>query len=85
LNVREVLSEISAALNGMTISRTLDAGVQLFLHHEWLDEVVLGGLVLLGFMHFSAWWFEQFVEWSRKMRLLWRRFRRTAESKRVTN
>jgi hypothetical protein len=50
-------------------------GILSLTHHEWLGEVVMSGLVLLGLMHFCAWWFDQFVTWSHRMRTLWRRFR----------
>ncbi len=43
-------------------------------NHEWLGNVVLCGLGLLGFMHFMVWWLTQFVEWTVEIRTLWRRF-----------
>ena len=47
------------------------------LDHKWLSTVVLVGLGLMGFMHFSVWWFRHFVNWTHQMRRQWRRFKTT--------
>jgi hypothetical protein len=43
--------------------------------HDWVAAVVLAGITVLGLMKFSEWWFTQFVGWTHRMRLLWRKFR----------
>jgi hypothetical protein len=67
------------------MSDLVAAVLSLLLHHEWLSEVVFLGLVLLGFMHFSAWWFGYFVRWTHQMRLLWRQLRSEPDPNAVHN
>jgi hypothetical protein len=47
-------------------------------HWNWdavLVAVIVGGVGLLGLMHFTSWFFAQFVEWVRDLRRSWRKLR----------
>jgi hypothetical protein len=50
------------------------AAIRVFrklLSHDFLCKLVLSGIVLLGMMHFSEWFFTAFVEWWHRIQVLW--------------